>query len=295
MHSSVHQVGDTTYQRIMSFRHCTDGGRTLRDSGLQNRAGDKEMHKAEILEGSYWRSERVRCPLRLGYVGQAGSELLDAIDSLKSPRPASIPFRLEETHGSASLDGLQVAKLILSAEKVRITYWIDLARGAIPLRTSISFGPSSGMIEWNCGDIREVRPGAWFPYYEARIAHDVNGKLGNVTAFVVNEANFKDRPDSRVLMTLAYPAPVVCYDLVKNLRYPKRDSWQLDNLPGPTDSGVRALQLKPAPRTAAPTLAGARKPGANWWPLVFFLLGVLLITLGIRKGLRNRSVSNLER
>lgn len=259
-----------------SYRTLTTGEVSLKDEVYESDDDRGYRHTPHVEPGTRLFYKHLDVPLGLG---KSVGGLYDLAQELSDVGPGGWALSAVE---DAEVDGVDVVKLTLrSRADVRLIYWVDLERGAIPLMARL-IGPG---VRWSWQeifeDVRRVGDRGWYRFkttvYSGPNLPEERAAPVTVREYVVTEADFDRRPD-RSVFRMEFPEPV---KLVNNSVYFGRTDahavWDLETLPkGAT--ARRNVPLGP-PAVAPPAMPGEREPGlAGPWTLL--LLGLALVAGG---------------
>lgn len=189
----------------------------------------------------------------------------------------------------ASLDGVHVVRLqVDSPRKHRQSrYWIDLERGAIPLKIqlleNIENGHASVITQIDHEDIRWVGRG-WLPFRKSIVlgSSPEQVKALYVRELVIEKADLEKRPDAS-LFKLEFPEAFDnprhrIVDVDRHLSHPGRKVWDLSALS--PEARARTQQIKSKePAGSPPTMAGSQSSGSSR-PALIILGGLAFLTVG---------------
>jgi hypothetical protein len=252
---------------ITAFRALTDGKFTLRDNIQLAGTNAALRHGAIIFPGvaTFYKSGSFEFPLELGDKGGGAYDLFQDLTWVKDGR---IP--LWELDMDSRLGELKVCKFSYTWKDGMRTYWIDVDRGAVPVRIHDHYNPNNADVTYIFSDLEHVAGAGWLP---RRRLHVV-GPGAIVDRIVITDIDVVNKPP-RSTFQLDFPEPTTLFDEAKKLTYPKRKSWSLLNLPSPTGSGVRPTM----PFTRPPELPDEAEP-VSLRTKILFALVVLFLGIG---------------
>lgn len=262
------QISETSFATSLDpARALTDGERSLVDRINVTPDGTAILHGVSITPGPEKFYGRVVTPLRLGADRPTAVDLGYYVD-LAADKGTG--FSLVEVEKD-SLDGVPVVRVGFASGDWRYTFWIDLRRGAIPLRflgRDEATGETFAQVN---EDLRLVAEKAWFPFRS--IFHQSVPRLYKET--VVLDADFETRPDpSSFRLTFDEPTPV--QDLEARADYAPRETWDLRDLP----ARGRPFRMAPESGPPPPEMPGELDPPRRW-PWLFGAFAVALaVVLG---------------
>jgi len=256
--------GETTLMDNIAV--ASDGQTVLHSPGL--RAGVKEFFR--LAEG---------IPLRLGDPDPPRYDLGKCLAKVLEGREKVVLMEVDE---AARLDGVAVVKLRVDDQdrQDRITFWVDLEHGAIPVQTRIlEFIPQNGgtvVIQINNNDIKWAGRG-WLPFRWSGASGELSSTGELPSLFVreveIEEAEFTKRPD-RAVFSLEFPKEYTVSDSDRWLNFGSRRVWDLKDF-SPA-ARARARPIGGGGSSVLPEMPRARLPWA-WWPLSLIVLGITLL------------------
>jgi hypothetical protein len=285
--SRRNRLSPTQWQsQISSDRLLTDG-----ESTLVNRINVSEdektiRHTAGLRAGA---QEFFRIgdgiPLQIGNPDASDYDLGKLLAKAQEGRDKAFVAEVDE---AAVLDGVPVikirAELPSHANKLQITYWVDLEHGAIPLQTlvlaNIEHRKIHVFLQFNSDDIKWVGKG-WLPFRFSAAQGDISS-TGDVPSifvreYVINDADFDKRPE-RSMFALEFPEERPLSDADRMLSLGKRRVWGVDDFS--QQARNRATRIKLSAPGSAPEMPEAANPW-SWWPGVAVLIGIAsLVTAG---------------
>lgn len=194
-------------------------------------------------------------------------------------------FRLDRVDADAEIEGQPVVRLeFLVGTEGRMWFWVDLERGAVPLRIrSFAVEPGQQAIQHDFGDLRWVGR-AWYPFRsQVAVIENVDGdgryERGFLREKIITRADFEHKPDPAVFK-LTFPEPMVVRNPDTMVQYPLSDVWDLESIG--RSAAARAKPLKVAATGAnatAPIMPGSR-PARAWTRFAMWVAGAVLIVAG---------------
>ncbi len=258
--------GDVWTSPLNSVRILTDGGKTLLDQVALSRTGTSLRHLLQIVPGNEGFYREVICPLDVGRPSAGGYDLGDALQRATEPGgDLTLAVVADE-----AVDGRNVVHLTVSLGDARRDYWVDIERGAIPIRVQSSEG---GRIVRQVAydDIRQVNDFGWWPHRET-IHFEKSGLTKQFTAL---DATFGSSVE-RSAFRLEFEDAVPVVDTVTMRRYQPQRVWDLRRLPGSTSSMSRQITVSPY-RTSEAAMPGEREPRPAWVIPGFVLAAAALV------------------
>lgn len=220
---------------LSSFRSATDGKRTLMD-WIGAKSGKKASHALRLDPGSDRFDADFQFPIALARPDCDWGSPRISLRAAFRGRPG---VRIASVDREADFEGRGVVRIAVEYDEGAAEYWIDLERGAIPLkivRRNIPGGdrPESATTLFH-DDVRHVEGAGWLPF-EQSWRSDRDGWGGRT---VIEEARFSEPPASAFTMEFAEPIGLV--DQSRGLTFAKRTSWDVSKLPSPGSRGVGKL------------------------------------------------------
>ena len=271
------KAGARWISSVLSVRVLTDGKRTLIDHLNASDDGREILHTASLEDSTDSFYSSFTSPLNLGNPRDSNFSIgSDIKRSLSPPRDVQMSVSEEE----ATVDGRKVVHLVGTFGDAKRDYWVDLERGAIPLRILDTDAKNEPGWEMRYGDVRPAGNGAWFPY---RMSLYLPPGLSK--DLVVDSADFEARPAAKDFR-LEFPKAMPLDDPVKGIRYEPRAVWDVANLSGSSPVPSRRMSIQ-EPGPPAPAMPGEREAGPAWaLPLTFG--GLLLAGAGVFAYVRRR-------
>jgi hypothetical protein len=266
-------IGKEVTSWTVSQRLLTDGKLTLWDrmSPVNNKEGEYD-HAAQVNPGTDIFYQYFAFILELGVPGRSKGTLMNLINGTLDAEKYKLKSYEYGDKGSEQHEVL----LTFESETLHARCWVDLKRGAIPRRISITTDKSPVELLAEYGDIRWVGDKAWLPYQWTVTAPDGFARIIKIT-----ECSVVKKPDPTAFR-LDFEKPIPMLNSATSLKYPASKSWDLRHLPSPHSPGVRILE-RAVPSMPLPAMAsGSTEAGDYWWrpPLVISAL-VLLAAGGI--------------
>lgn len=258
-----------------TFRMLTDGKVTFMDLLHLNRAGTVLLHQPQIFPDTVFYRQTFEFPLFLGDDSARPYDLFSSLTLIKEGKVS-----LAELDLDARMDGVKVCKISFNHKSGKRTYWVDLNRGAVPLRILNHYNPTNRDSHFIFDDLVQVPNAGWLP---RRMLH-ITGNGGSVRRVVVTNVDVQNRPSLSVFQ-LDFPKPISLHDRARKLVYSRRKTWSLLNLPSRSSPGTRsAIPIDYIPPAELP---GEIEPGPPWVIIVSASMSVVLV-LGSILVLRRR-------
>jgi hypothetical protein len=265
---------------IGAFRMVTDGKATLYDSIQLNWANATLLHSPKIVPGrtEFGRDGIFEFPL---YVGDNSLRDYDLFSDLKVVEDGKAS--LDDLDLDSRLNDRKVCKLTFTYEYGTRTYFIDVNRGSVPLRIVDHFNPSNVDVTFIFSDLAHLPNAGWLPLRRLHIIRQ--GRSVLLDRIVVKEIDTEKKPP-RSAFELEFPEPISVHDAARKLLYPKRKTWSLLRLPGPSSPGTTAVTAGTFPPPVE--LPGEIEPSSAW-PAILAAGVVLLVAAGWVVVLRRRN------
>ncbi|RUL89123.1 hypothetical protein [Tautonia sociabilis] len=253
--TSVELPANRTAIRVSSSRALTDGERTIVEYTSGSTSSGVGMHNGV---GPFREASDI--PLDLGLPeelrGGLGLSLRRVLDD------DGTKYWINEV---VEDDGQGIARIEIGFPEGTVTYWVDLERGCIPIR-SLSDAKGS-RVEDSFEDIRLVDGVAYYPFVSTT---HFSGKVqqNRVTAM---DLTTPPPPDS---FQLEFPRERSIINGDTDVTYPARKVWRLASLPSADSPAV--TRFPSASSAAPPPQAGEREPGPSSKVLLAAAAAVLL-------------------
>ena len=128
--AATKKVGERrTISSLSSYRMLTDGNVTFMDLLTPEDGGKVLHHKATIFRDVVPFNRKFDFPL---YIGNKAPQVFDLFSALMEVKDGAASLDQFETN--SLLGEIKVSKFTIDYKNARVTYWVDLERGAIPLR-----------------------------------------------------------------------------------------------------------------------------------------------------------------
>ena len=264
---------------LNSWRALTDGRTTLLDLvGVQDDESGLR-YNPRLLDGTERFFRDLELPLLVGDP-RPNNNPPDLGQDLARAAAGRPDWSLSGVEEDLPLDGSRVVKLTSSGAKNGCQYWVDLERGAVPLRILWSDQASGETHIYYFADVRAVGRG-WFPFHMILAFVDSLSPDGRIErAFfrekVITEADFEHRPD-RKLFQMEFPEPVPLINITTKVRHDPRRVWDLAAISPAAARRAKPLDMA-GPQAPPPPLPGAR-PGRPPWALPLIGVGAVLLLL----------------
>jgi hypothetical protein len=259
-----------------SFRMLTDGKVTLMDLLFLNQENTILHHKASIFPQTTLFRKRFEFPLYLGDDSDRPYDLFSDLTGIKNGKATLLELDLDSRLGD-----LKVCKLTYEYRQGKITYWIDLSRGSLPLRILDHYNPTNLDVTFIFGDLVQVSGAGWIPRRRLHI-------LGNgavVDRIIIKEIDTQSKPRTSIF-GLDFPEPIGIVDQARKLAYSPRKTWSLLQLPSPSSPSSKPVSLKS--NISPPEMPGELRPG-SFWTITLPLGVIILLAIGATVVIRRRS------
>lgn len=176
-------------------------------------------------------------------------------------------------------------------------FWVDLARGAIPVRSRSEYlmGKYSSISEIFLEDLEEIPGVGWFPRREIELrgGTDSDGNQPNMSIreLQVISLDLTRRPDASSFL-IEYPdsARREVIDNDRRVIYPARKVWDLSALSSIKRGTAGGRRNTPASPASIPEMPGEYESRSPWGAIALIVFGIVLVlgsvTVIVRK-LRN--------
>jgi hypothetical protein len=263
---STRKTGANESRSVLTpLRMLCNGDVTFADRPFLNAVASSVGSSIMIHAGALYFKQHFEFPLWLGQDGTGPSDIGDAVKLVKDGK-----CTIKDLDCHSRVDDADVCKVVLDLGAGRRVYWLDLNRGAIPLRVEDFRGSDLTHIAV-ARDIRFLAGAGWLPMTEVLVMQ--NGKVGRETR--ITEADVSHKPDASAFQ-LDFPSPVDLYDDARKLKYSPRKTWSLLELPGRVSPSAEPFMPKafvPEPELPREVAQSSR------WPAFFFASAVVLILL----------------
>jgi prepilin-type N-terminal cleavage/methylation domain-containing protein len=250
---------------LSSVRLLSNGKATLVDM-IDAEDATKTTHFAQIFPSNDLLPKHIEFPLDLGLETQHARRLAPLLHTVKI---AEADVSLSLVQSSVKLDNLDVSLLAFKLPRGQIEFWIDLARGALPVQIRYSDERGVELRVIRSRDIRATRNGGWLAFREMTYSSD-----HTVREQVIDDAQFESAPPLSAF-TLEFPEAISIIDNAAGARYAPQKKWNLASLPALGSPGTRKVVVS-SPPPLAPSLPRIRPS----WPLVTYVLsGCALVCL----------------
>ncbi len=275
--ASVKDLGKGRQTRSYSTRrYLTDG----KDTMLLSASFDSEQ--AHIKSGTeLFAGFGMVLPLELGYPARwrsPGNFDVELDSALKNKEDTSPTYE-----GEQELEGRQVA--VVSIQKAGMTlsrYWVDVERGAIPLRCDAYRPDGSVFIRVVFGDLREATKGFWLPL-NLRWLNTNTDAPKNVMVRDVTLSHFETgrRPADGSLRIPLRKGTSVVDEVAKGVYFVANDSsFGFGNLAQKIQK-AGSFPLTEQSNSAAQEMLAIPKPSTKVWPKVLLVIGLGVMVGGI--------------
>lgn len=261
------RIGNDRVVVLESFRAATNGAWSIYDtphepSGVINlSAGTREFDRD------------FKFPLSLGRVDAVSVEnlaqvLMDGLRGTNHTQVYQVVLGVDYEHA-------KTLKLSLTLMNGSGDYWIDMARGAVPLKIVDRVAPTKTMRGYHSAyyfdDLRHIPGHGWLPFRESWW-HDLTSQGGRIE---ITRASFGARP-KRGSFGLEFPKAIPLYSEAQGMRFAPRKVWDVSDLPSDHSLGAEKVQYASLPASDVPKLPGEREPQSS---SMLIILGVVALVL----------------
>lgn len=254
---------------ITAFRILTDGKATLVDSLFPDESKTGLTHSPLITPGTERLHQEFKFPLYLSDNTPHALDLFTALTLVKDGKAS-----LAELDFDFNLANRKVCKYSFTWKNGNCTFWIDVARGSVPLRILDHYNAENQDYLYEFSDLEHVPNGGWIPRRMLYIA--ANG--ARVERIVLTEVDAHNRPPPSAFQ-LDFPKPTVVQDEVKNVFYRGRKSFSLLSPPNPHSPAARSMRS--ANYVLPSALPGEIEAGPPWGVIAGAGLLVSTVVAGI--------------
>lgn len=258
------------YTTLTSVRVLTDGRLTLIDRVGATRDGTMHTYSPRLFGGTTEYYQNVTLPLALGGKGQGYLHL--GADIARASAPDS-QWRLTAVDDDEELDGAAVIKLTFESPETGRIYWVDPARGAIPLKVE-SYRKGKLLLTFLRKDLRFLSNKGWYPFREVSF---VQG--GIAREYLIDETSDFERPPAPATFRLAFPKPIPIINQAESVRYPGRVVWDLKTLPAADAPGTMKLKVLDPP-VAAPGMPPGERDAPRRRTIILTVSAAILLSIG---------------
>jgi hypothetical protein len=183
------------------------------------------MRQPQVYTDPFRWLSHCRIPLRLGRVTDSRSLSSWIEKGLKGEDDLVVSEIADET-----VDGIKLLRVTLTSPRYREVFWIDLERGALPVKREEHMSAELGGRIWTTV-LRDIRntPKGWLPFATVWRCDDKRA-----VRFEVTRALYGDSVDRKVF-SLEFPKMATMIDLERNRTFGKKKIWTLADVGG---SGV---------------------------------------------------------
>ena len=271
------KIGSDIISIIDTCRMATNGEVTLYDSVTV--ADSMEARGTRLTPGPRDFDRDFQFPLSLGRpdhgsLDNLGRHLLEAI---KGKSGSQTGVKGVDQH--VEYEGRRLVKLTLTSATSENEYWIDMERGAVPLKivSSETAPPQRAgyRTEYHLDDLRLVAGRGWLPFRESWWYSDDS----RAYQVVIGEAHFDDPPRVEAF-ALDFPRAISLVDDSKGVRYPPSRTWNVLRLPGPHAHGVQKVERASIPQSELPRLPG-EMPSQGCYDYLLYGAVALVLAVGL--------------
>ena len=247
-----------TSTSVTSMRAVTNGKKTLYETGSVVPDGSKIATGKVIQAGSRMLYQHAELPVDFGI---PIAERSDLGANLNSVLTGMAGFEFDSVRDEV-VDAIKTIRIALKLPRGTRTFWVDLERGAIPIRIVDELYAGS-RIDIVQSDLRLLPKHGWLSY--THIKYLPGGRTRRTT---IRSTEF-DRQPVRADFRMEFPTPIHLVDTESGLSYKQpRKVWDLSNLPSPNSpeaaplrinltAGTGPTMLEEAPRRSFPYFTAA--------------------------------------
>lgn len=274
MRKSNQYMNNSILSILDSFRMATNDEITLYDS-ISATARSGLARGLRLAPGRAIFDRDFRFPLSLGQPNVSARENLGKF--LRNALETNSGTRVSKIESDLVFEDHPVVKIAFTLKYGSSEYWIDLERGAVPLKVverAAATGTSRELrTVTHFDDLRLVPNRGWLPFKESWW-HSRDSTGGQI---VIQEASF-DRPPKSAAFNIEFPQPISIVNEAKGVRYPPRSVWNITSLPSSGSRGVEKVEYASVPEAEIPKLLGER---VSWAKYQLLVLGIVTLTLTI--------------
>ena len=279
---TTHKISENqSRQSLIPIRMLCDGEATLVDRQSANDLGSAFVSKAMIRPGTLPFSSSFNFPLELGQDSIDTSDLKGVLKPLIEGKCSVKEIDFHSRFGDS-----EVCKIVLDFGTGERTYWVDVNRGAIPLRIEDSQKSKVTHITIH-ENLQFVAAQGWLPLTERYVMQ--NGKIAR--QICITEVDVRKKPDLSAFR-LDFPAPIKMYDDARKLRYSPQKAWSLLHLPSRNSSDTKPLV--PKSFVAPPEMPREVKPGSalsiSFFTIAVVLVAIVSVRIFVRRRMGGRSL-----
>lgn len=268
---------------LSSFRLLTDGRVTLSDY-VDVLGDDKSpLHSAQIDAGVEGFFNPIQFPLSLG---DPDRDDWSAVRGRGRAANVGVPWKLAAVEHDVDLDGVRVTKLSYELQAARWTFWVDLERGAIPIRRHYAESDSGPKLYREYARVERVNDGAWLPResFELLTSGKRDGSVKKLTIDAIDTQAKVDRSRFR----MEFPAARKFYNTADRVYYTDVKVVDLDKLPAVGAANVGRFAEGPTTSGNAPKMPGELQGGSVWPAVSGIILLCIAAALAIHHVYRRR-------
>ena len=262
---------------IFSFRALTDGRTVLYDTVGSSEDDQSLIHTPWLVDNINQFFDSVNLPLDLGYpeprnfsIDKVGQEWLDGQGD----------WELRSIDTTAALDGRNVVELTFHWGELTLIFWVDLERGAIPLRTRIEGEDRTLKSQLAYNDLRWVGERGWMPFQMFQFYPndaDTPNRPGDgirYFAFTITDADFERTPP-REEFAFEFPGIITITNTSTIVAYPSRKVWGLDDIS--RAAAARGVKWQTTEEPPVPIMPGELAPSTPLWVWLLIAVGLCLL------------------
>lgn len=215
---------NSTSTKYNPFQMATNGNLTIYD-GISVAPGETRLkHRAFIQKDAGMFSQRYGLPLNLGMPRRNGNNL--GVD-IETARVTPTATKLENLTDDAQFEGRRVCQLSLRTSRGERTYWVDPARGSLPLQR-LDRMKNGSELRLNYDDIQPFAGAVWLP----KILTVYRSTSKKATRYELKRCEINVNPNLAA-ETISFPDAIEVPDIVSRRTYAKTTKFKLGNLTPP--------------------------------------------------------------
>jgi hypothetical protein len=251
---------------MSAFRMLTDGKVMLLDHLRADETATVLVHKSTIVPEAAHFYRKFDFPLFIGDRSVRDYDLFSDLTRLLAGEAS-----LDDLDMNSRLNGQKVCKLRFTYKHGTRTYWIDLDRGAVPLRILNQANLNKLEVTTINENIEFLPHAGWLPRRKKHIIGP-----GSIADWIVlTDIDITTKPAPAVFQ-LDFPEPIAVVNQANRLAYSPRKTWSLLSLPGPNSAGTKRVSMLPPP-ISTDELPGEIESSGFGWALVAALTVVVLL------------------
>lgn len=258
--------------RLDSFRLLTNGKLTFTERiAYAGKGGISLGHIITSGPNDFFKF--VEFPLSLGFPEDQRQDLGYWARIVLNGRPK---FGIAAIEERAMMDGVPTVRIALTLPNGVRTYWVDIERGAIPLRIEDEVNGGNHFY-WSCGDIRHVDGRGWLPFTMTTLREG-----GRTRRLIIKEASF-DSPPPAAAFRIELDQPTKVANTAEGRSYTERRHIDLNDLPKPTSR--ESIPLGRGPVAGPPSsFPDRRSPRPPYYTMAALAVVIAVVVVLWRRG-----------